>query len=121
MCVCACVRACACACACVCVCVCVRLDLSFYSVDFNRRVLIFFVFLCYGGSKIRFLIGPIRFCFISNFLLSLNFIFNFFLMIGLRYLNRMGSIRKRIKIPIFSKKKILAIMVLLLLTKTCFF
>ena len=27
-------------------------------------------------------------------------------MIGSRYLNRMGSIRKRIKIPIFSKKKV---------------
>ena len=26
-------------------------------------------------------------------------------MIGSRYLNQMGSIRKRIKIPIFSKKK----------------
>ena len=43
-------------------------------------------------------------------------------MLGSRYLNRMGSIRRRIKIPIFSKrKKLLAITVLLLLTKTCFF
>ena len=61
-----------------CVCVYIRLDLSFYSDDFNRRVLIFFVFLCDGGSKIRFLIGPIRFCFISNFLFSQNLFLIFF-------------------------------------------
>ena len=63
----------------VCVCLCIRLDLSFYSVDFNRRVLIFFVFfLCDGGSKIRFFIGPMRFCFISNFLFSQNLFLIFF-------------------------------------------
>ena len=66
VCVCACVCVCVCVCVYVCVCVCIRLDLSFYSVDFNRTGLIF-LFLCDGGSKIRFLIGPIRFCFISNF------------------------------------------------------
>ena len=53
---------------CMCVRVCVRLDLSFYSVDFNRTGLIFFFlfFLCYFGSKICFLIGPMHFFFISN-------------------------------------------------------
>ena len=61
VCVCACVRACVhayvrvcvracvyvCVCVCVCVCECVRLDLSFYSVDFNRSsyFLRFFVWL----------------------------------------------------------------------------
>ena len=62
----------------MCVCVCIRLDLSFYPVDFNRRVIIFFVFLCDGGSEIRFLIGLMRFCFISNFLFSQNLFLIFF-------------------------------------------
>ena len=52
------------------VCVCIRLDLSFYSVDFNRTGLILFIFifflLCDCWSKIRFLIGAMRFCFIST-------------------------------------------------------
>ena len=39
-----CVDMCVRACVCVYVCVCIRLDLSFYPVDFNRRVIIFFVF-----------------------------------------------------------------------------
>ena len=88
MCVRACVRACVrtrvcvcvCVCVCVSVCVCVlRLNLSFYSVDFNRIVLIFFVFfLCDGGSKIRFLIGSMRFCFITNFRFSQNLFLIFF-------------------------------------------
>ena len=61
--VCVCARACVCVCVCVCGC---RLDLSFYSVDFNLTSLIFFFrfFLCDCGSKIRFFIGPMRFCFI---------------------------------------------------------
>ena len=46
----ACVRVCVCVCVGVCGCVCVRacihLDLSLYSVDFNRTDLIFFVFFC---------------------------------------------------------------------------
>ena len=45
------------------------------------------------------------FFFYFEFSIFSKFIFDFFLMIGSRYLNRMGSIRKRIKIPIFSKKK----------------
>ena len=104
------------------VCVCAHLDLSFCLVDFNRTGLIVFVFLCDCGSKICFLIGPMRLGFISNFRFSQN-LFLIFLMIGSRYLNRVDSIRKRIKIPIFSKqkKKFLAITVLVLLTKTCFF
>ena len=90
--------------ACVRACVRVRLDLSFYLVDFNRTGLIFFVFfLCDGGSKIRFLVGPMRFCVISNFRFSQNLFF-LLLMIGSRYLNRIGIIRKLIKILIFSKK-----------------
>ena len=35
-------------------------------------------FLCDGGSKIRFLIGPMRFYFISNFRFSQNYFFLFF-------------------------------------------
>ena len=43
-------------------------------------------------------------------------------MIGFKFFNWMGNIRKSIKIPIFSKKKnSLAITVLLLLIKTYFF
>ena len=61
----------------MCVCVCVYVYMC-VSVDFNRRVLIFFVFLCDGGSKIRFLIGPMRFCFISSFLFSQNLFSIFF-------------------------------------------
>ena len=57
-------------------------------------------FLCDCGSKIRFLIVPMRFCFISNFRFSQN-LFLLFLMIGSRYFHRMDSIRKRIKIPNF--------------------
>ena len=42
-------------------------------------------------------------------------------MIGFKFLNRMGRIRKSIKKPIIKKKNYPAITVLLLLTKTCFF
>ena len=78
-CVCVCVRARArvCVCACVRVCVCVRLDLSFDSVDFNQSFHFRF-FSCDGGSKIRFLIGPMCFCFISNFLFSQDIFLIFF-------------------------------------------
>ena len=69
---------CVCVCVGVCACVFIRLDLSFYSVDFNRRVIIFIVFLCDGGSKISFLIRPMRFCFILNFLFSQNLFLIFF-------------------------------------------
>ena len=80
---------CVCVCVCVCVrvrvcvvCVCVlariRLDLSSYSIDFNRTGLIFFAFLCDGGSKIRFLIGPMLFGFISNFRISKDLYLLFF-------------------------------------------
>ena len=54
---------------CVCMCVCIRLDLSFYAVNFNQTGLIF---LCDCVSKIRFLIGLMGFCFISNFRFSQN-------------------------------------------------
>ena len=78
-------------------------------------------FLCDGGSKIRFLIGPMRFCFISNFLFSQNLFLIFFLMIGSRYLNRMGSIWKRNKIPIFSKKKVSSYHGSFIINKNVFF
>ena len=48
------VDVCVCVCVGVCVgvCVCIRQDLSFYSVDFNRAGLIFFVFFCViAGQK----------------------------------------------------------------------
>ena len=102
------------------VCVYAWISASTRSILTEQVSFFLFFFLCNGGSKIRFLIGPMCFCFISIFDF-LKIYFCFFLMIGSRYLNRMGSIQKRIKIPIFSKKKILAITVLLLLTKTCFF
>ena len=107
VCVCArvCARVCVCVCVyvCVCVCVCVRLDLSLYSVDFNRTGLIFFVFLCDNGSKILFLLGQCVFVLFRIFYF-LKTVFRFFLMIGSRYLNQMNSIQKRIKIPLFKKK-----------------
>ena len=96
--VCVCVRVCV--GVCMYVCVCIRLDLNFYSIDFNRKDLILFVFfLCDGGSNPRFLIGPIRFFFISNFRFSQNCFFAFFSMIGSRYFNR-----KSVKKLIISKK-----------------
>ena len=91
-------------CVCVCVCVCMRVCTLFYSVHFNRTGLIFFViFLCGCGSKIRFLIGPMRFCFISNFLFSQNLFLIFFN--GRVEIFESDIIRKRIKISKFSKKK----------------
>ena len=102
-----CLYGCVCVCVyvCVCVCMCVRVRVC-VCVILTGQVLFSF-FLCDGDSKIRFLIGPIRFCFISNFRFSQNCFSLFFLMLGSRYLNQMSSIRKRIKIPIFSKKKII--------------
>ena len=44
------------------------------------------------------------FLFYFEFFIFSKFIFTFFSMIGLRYFNRLGIIRKRIKIPILSKK-----------------
>ena len=63
-----------------------------------------------------------RFVFFNvEFLIFEKFVVEFF-NDRIKFLNRIGSIRKRIEKPIFpKKKKILAIMVLLLLTKTCFF
>ena len=98
VCVCVCVSVCVCVCVRVCVCVCIRLDLSFYSVDFNRRVLIFIVFLCDGGSKLRFLIGPMRFFFYFEFSVLSKLIFVFF-NDKVEIFESEGSIRKRIKIP----------------------
>ena len=48
--------------------------------------------------------GCVRVCVCTpgSQLLLPKLIFAFFSMIGLRYFNRMGSIRKRIEIPIFS-------------------
>ena len=110
-CVCVCVRACACACVCAHVCVYTpRSQLQLGRFQPERSLLL--RFLCDGRSKIRFLIRPMRFYFISNFLFSQNLVL-IFLMIGSRYLNVVGGIRKRIKIPIFSKKiSFLAITVL---------
>ena len=58
---------------CVCACVCVRIPLylRIYAVDFNRTVLMFFVFFySVFGMKIIFYDSPIHFCFISNFWFS---------------------------------------------------
>ena len=105
VCMCVCARVCVCArarvCVCVCVCVCVRLDLSFYSVGFNRRVLIFFVFCVMAGQKSVFLLGRCVFVLFRIFYF-LKIVFRFFLIVGSRYFNRMSGIRKRIKIPVFS-------------------
>ena len=80
----------------VCACVSIRLDLSFYSVDFNRTGLIFFVFFCVmAGQKSVFWLGPcvfvlLRICYVLKIYIC------FFSMIGLRYFNWMGIIRKKI-------------------------
>ena len=90
-----CVRACACVCVLVWVRACVRVCVyvcasarvfvyawisastrSILTGSFSNHFLRFF--LCDGGSKIRFLIGPRRFCFISNFLFSQNLFLIFF-------------------------------------------
>ena len=102
-CVCVCVYLCVCMCVCVCVCVCVC-DLSFYSVDINRRVLIFFVFFyLMAGQKSVFWLGRSVFVLfrIFDFLKILSYFWFFF---NDRYFNRIYGIRKRIKKPIFKKK-----------------
>ena len=127
LCVCVCVFVCVFVCVyvrvrvCVCVCVCVYAWISASTRSLLTGEFSFSsFFLCDSGLKIRFLIGPMSFGFISNFRFSQNLIW-LFLMIESRYFNRIGSIRTRIKKSIFSKKIIfLAITVLLLLTKTCF-
>ena len=89
---------------CVCVCVCIRQDLSFYSIDFNRTGLISFVFFCViACQKSVFWLGR---CVLVLFRIFnfLKIYFCFFLMVGSRYFNRIGSTRKRIKKPIFSRK-----------------
>ena len=61
------------ACVCVCVCACApgsQLLLGRFKPD--RSHFLCFFFLYDGGSKIRFLMGPMRFCFISNFRFSQN-------------------------------------------------
>ena len=63
---------------CVCVCVCVRLDLSFYSVDFNRRVLIFFVFFVWWRVKNPFFDRADAFLFYFEFSIFSKFIFDLF-------------------------------------------
>ena len=55
-----------------------------------------------AGRKSIFWLG--RCVFVLFRIFDYLIVFRFFLIIGSRYLNRMGSIRKRIKIPIFSKK-----------------
>ena len=93
-------------CARACECVYIRQDLSFYLVNFNRRVLIFFVFFCVmAGQKSVFWSGRYVFVLFPIFYF-LKIYFLFFLIIESRYLNRMGSIQKRIKIAIFSKQKV---------------
>ena len=103
----------------MCVYVCIRLDLSFYSVDFNRRVLIFFVFFVWWRVKNPLSDWVDAFLFYFEFSIFSKFIFDFFLMIESRYLNRMGS--KRIKIHIFSKKKFSVYHGSFVIKKTCFF
>ena len=89
-------------CVCVCVRVCVYARISASTRSILTEQVSFF--LCDCGSKIRFLIGTMHFCFISNFRFSQNY-FLLFLMIGSIHFNRISNIRKRIKIHIFSKKK----------------
>ena len=58
-----------------------------------------------AGQKSVFCLGPMRFCFISDFLFSQN-LFLIFFNDRVEIFELDGSIRKRIKIPIFSKKKV---------------
>ena len=85
--------------------------------SFNSFIIsLFFVWL---RDKNPFFDWADAFLFYFEFSIFSKLFFAFFLMIGSKYLNRMSSIRKRIKIPIFSKKKkISTITVHLLLTKT---
>ena len=76
--VCVCVRACVRACVCVCVCTYIALS-RIYAVDFNRIVLIFFLFFyCEFGKKIILYDTPIRFLFYFEFLIFEKFVFEFF-------------------------------------------
>ena len=141
VCVCVCVWVCVCVYVCVCVgvracvrvCVCVRgwvgVGVCVYVYTWisasSRSILIGQVsfslfFFVWRWVKNPVLIVLMRFCFISNFRFSQNLVLLFFLMLGLRYFNRMNIIRKRIKIPIFYKKKNknLAFTVLLLLRRS---
>ena len=49
-----------CVCVCICVYVCIRQVLSFYSVDFNRKGLIFLVFCVLAGPKSVFFLCKIQ-------------------------------------------------------------
>ena len=94
-------------CVCVCVSVCVRIPLylRIYPVDLNRMVLIFVFLFCIGEENnfvwfthsvfVSFRIFDFR-----------NICFWIFLMIALKFLNRIDSIRKRMKKPKLKKKKI---------------
>ena len=103
-----CVRACvraggragvrACMRACVRVCVCSTLSILSGEFSFSS------VFLCDGGQKSVFWLGRCVFVLFRIFYF-LKMYFWFFWMIGSRYFNLMGSIRKRINIPISSKNK----------------
>ena len=116
-----CMDACLRACVCVCVCVCAYTALlRVYAVDFNRIVLIFVFLYCIGEEN--------NFVWFTDSVFVLFRIFNFrnisfwiFLIIGLKYLNRIGSIRKRIKKPIFSKKKFLSHHGYFVINKNVFF
>ena len=69
------VRACVRACVCVCVYAWISASSrSILTVEFSFSSFL----LCDGGSKIRFLIGPMRFSFISNFRFPQNLFLLFF-------------------------------------------
>ena len=65
-----------------------------------------FFFYSEVEKRIIFYDSLIRFCFMSNFRFSKNLLLFcfFFLMIGLEFWSRVGSIRKSIKKTIFKKK-----------------
>ena len=105
------------------VCACVRIPLYLwnYAVDFNRMVLILFVFYSVWGKKIILYDSPIRFLFYFEFLIFEKFFFGILLMIGLKFMDRIGSIRMRIKKPKFKKKKISSYHGSFVITKNVFF
>ena len=94
---------------CVCVCVCIYAWISASTRSILTGQVSFSLFFCViAGQKSVFRLG--RCVFVSfqifDFLKIYFLFFLFFLMIGSRYFNWMGSIRKRIKILIFSTKRI---------------
>ena len=137
VCVCACVRACVrayvcacvcvrararvCVCVCVCVRVCVRLDLSFYSIDFNRTGLIFFVFFVWWRVENPFFGLPDAFLFYLDFSIFSKLIFVFFEWYDRDILIGWISFEKELKYLYFLKKKFYSYYGSFVINKNVFF